>query len=265
MHSDESQDMTTITSVIVRSLFSKRAKEESPPGWKLFGRVPPKPVSARNPHEISSEYQSRQFKVEKPVFPPAGKKQGSEVMSTTALILENRPTNLPSKNPEEAEKHRQQYEEMVEAAKKKELRDLKLKKKQLQQQRKQEDQTMAAARAWNLEVLPNWDAVRNTKKVRDLWWMGLPPSVRGKIWKLAIGNDLNITHALYNICHERAEERIKFVQDESNLSSASDCAPDAEEAPNKESSVKVIKLDVSRTFPHLCIFQKVNKHCDKNS
>ncbi|GFN83403.1 TBC1 domain family member 14 [Plakobranchus ocellatus] len=212
----------------LKSLFSKRAKEESPPGWKLFGRVPPKPASARNPHEISSEYQSRQFKVEKPVFPPAGKKQGSEVMSTTALILENRPTNLPSKNPEEAEKHRQQYEEMVEAAKKKELRDLKLKKKQLQQQRKQEDQTMAAARAWNLEVLPNWDAVRNTKKVRDLWWMGLPPSVRGKIWKLAIGNDLNITHGTL----------------------------DAEEAPNKESSVKVIKLDVSRTFPHLCIFQK---------
>ncbi|GFN83366.1 TBC1 domain family member 14 [Plakobranchus ocellatus] len=141
----------------VESLFSKRAKEESPPGWKLFGRVPPKPASARNPHEISSEYQSRQFKVEKPVFPPAGKKQGSEVMSTIALILENGPTNLPSKNPEEAEKHRQQYEEMVEAAKKK-------------------------------------------------------------------------------------------------------GTPDAEEAPNKESSVKVIKLDVSRTFPHLCIFQKMTAY-----
>ncbi|KAK3743038.1 hypothetical protein RRG08_063904 [Elysia crispata] len=240
----------------LKSLFSKRVKEESPPGWKLFGRVPPKPASSRNPHEISSEYQSRQLKIEKPAFPSGVKKQGSEVMSTTALILENRPTNLPSKNPEEAEKHRQQYEEMVEAAKKKELRDLKLKKKQLQQQRKQEDQLMAAARTWNAEILPNWDAVRSSKKVRDLWWMGLPPSVRGKVWKLAIGNDLNITHALYNICHERAEERIKFVQDESCSSSASDCASDGEEAANKESSVKVIKLDVSRTFPHLCIFQK---------
>lgn len=240
----------------LKSLFSKRVKEESPPGWKLFGRVPPKAASARNPHEISSEYQSRHTKVERPAFSATGKKQGSEIMSTTALILEDRPTNLPCKNPEEAEKHRQQYEEMVEAAKKKELRDMKLKKKQLQQQRKQEDQLMAAARTWNTEILPNWEAVRGNKKVRDLWWMGLPPSVRGKVWQLAVGNDLNITHALYNICHERAEERIRFVQNESSLSSASDCVSDSEEDPNKESSVKVIKLDVSRTFPHLCIFQK---------
>ena len=34
---------------------------------------------------------------------------------------------------------------------------------------------------------------KNTKKVRDLWWVGLPPSVRGRVWKLAFGNDLHIT------------------------------------------------------------------------
>lgn len=33
----------------------------------------------------------------------------------------------------------------------------------------------------------------NTRKVRDLWWQGLPPGVRGKVWKKAIGNDLNIS------------------------------------------------------------------------
>lgn len=33
-----------------------------------------------------------------------------------------------------------------------------------------------------------------SKKVRDLWWQGIPPSVRGKVWSLAIGNELNITH-----------------------------------------------------------------------
>ena len=33
-----------------------------------------------------------------------------------------------------------------------------------------------------------------SKKARDLWWHGLPPSVRGKVWQLAFGNDLNITH-----------------------------------------------------------------------
>lgn len=35
---------------------------------------------------------------------------------------------------------------------------------------------------------------KQTKKVRDLWWMGLPTNVRGKVWQMAIGNELNITH-----------------------------------------------------------------------
>jgi len=32
-----------------------------------------------------------------------------------------------------------------------------------------------------------------TRKVQDLWWQGLPPGVRGEVWKRAIGNDLNIS------------------------------------------------------------------------
>lgn len=34
---------------------------------------------------------------------------------------------------------------------------------------------------------------KQTKRARELWWSGLPPCVRGKVWKLAIGNELNIT------------------------------------------------------------------------
>ena len=33
-----------------------------------------------------------------------------------------------------------------------------------------------------------------TTKVKLLWWKGLPPSVRGNVWRLTIGNDLNITN-----------------------------------------------------------------------
>ena len=29
--------------------------------------------------------------------------------------------------------------------------------------------------------------------MRDLWWLGLPPGVRGEVWKKALGNDLNIS------------------------------------------------------------------------
>ena len=43
-------------------------------------------------------------------------------------------------------------------------------------------------------VLTSYLSLRkSTKKVKDLWWNGLPSSVRGRVWKLAIGNDLHIT------------------------------------------------------------------------
>ncbi|XP_016334383.1 TBC1 domain family member 14-like, partial [Sinocyclocheilus anshuiensis] len=55
-----------------------------------------------------------------------------EPLSTTALILENRPANLPAKPEEEAQKHRQEYEEMVAQAKKRELKEAQKRKKQLE-------------------------------------------------------------------------------------------------------------------------------------
>ena len=35
---------------------------------------------------------------------------------------------------------------------------------------------------------------KGNKRTRDIWWQGIPPSIRGKVWILAIGNELNITH-----------------------------------------------------------------------
>ena len=35
-----------------------------------------------------------------------------------------------------------------------------------------------------------------SRKVQDMWRLGLPPSVRGQIWKLAIGNELMITKGI---------------------------------------------------------------------
>lgn len=40
---------------------------------------------------------------------------------------------------------------------------------------------------------------QHAKKTRELWWQGLPPSVRGKVWKLAIGNDLHITQGWFSL------------------------------------------------------------------
>lgn len=34
---------------------------------------------------------------------------------------------------------------------------------------------------------------RSSKRVRELWWLGLPPGVRGEVWRKALGNDLNVS------------------------------------------------------------------------
>lgn len=78
-----------------------------------------------------------------------------------------------------------------------------------------------------------------------MWWLGLPSSVRGKVWRLAIGNDLNLTQQLYEICLSRAQQRLSSPEPVK-------CESDFDQ----ECSMDVIQLDISRTFPSLCIFQE---------
>ncbi|KAI5101597.1 TBC1 domain family member 14 isoform X1, partial [Silurus meridionalis] len=94
----------------------------------------------------------------------------------------------------------------------------------------------------------------SSKRVRDLWWQGIPPSVRGRVWALAIGNELNITHELYDICLARAKE--KWSASPQSVTAAEGETGDVSHA-DREASLELIKLDISRTFPSLCIFQKV--------
>uniref|UniRef100_A0A7N6FDB9 Rab-GAP TBC domain-containing protein n=1 Tax=Anabas testudineus TaxID=64144 RepID=A0A7N6FDB9_ANATE len=241
----------------LRSLFARRLKDSRPvdqrdPGWKLFGRVPPRE---------GTEYETKSGKAGpgNPTSPRQSvrKNLDFEPLSTTALILEDRPANLPAKPAEEAQKHRQQYEEMVAQAKKRELKDAQKRKKQLEDRCKLEESIGSAAQTWNQEILPNWSTVCTSRRVRDLWWQGIPPSVRGKVWSLAVGNELNITHELFNICLARAKEKWRTT-------AAPATEPETEDADSsdRESSLELIKLDISRTFPQLCIFQKGGPYHD---
>lgn len=155
-----------------------------------------------------------------------------KVGGSTALIQQPRPANLPAKNALEEERHRKQYTAILEAARKRELREEKERKQQRECQLKEEKRLAEDSNTWNVYVLPKFENVKNTKKVRELWWRGLPPSVRGRVWKLAISNNLNVTPHLYNLCLDRAMS-----------------------SPNNE-SLAAIRLDVSRTFPTLCVFQE---------
>lgn len=65
------------------------------------------------------------------------------------------------------------------------------------------------------------------------------------MWRLAIGNELNLTSQLYDICLSRAQNRLNSPE-----------PPKCDSNIDPESSMDAIQLDISRTFPHLCIFQE---------
>ncbi|KAM6345697.1 TBC1 domain family member 14 isoform 2-T4 [Podargus strigoides] len=248
------------TNFFARNLFvrkqSARFEKQNDVGWKLFGKVPLRENSLKDAKKIQKEYDEKSGRAHRPLSPKQNvrKNLDFEPLSTTALILEDRPANLPAKPAEEAQKHRQQYEEMVVQAKKRELKEAQKRKKQLEERCKLEDSIGNAVLTWNNEILPNWETMCCSRKVRELWWQGIPPSVRGKVWSLAIGNELNITHELYDICLARAKEKWRSL---STGGAEVECEDAGFSAADREASLELIKLDISRTFPNLCIFQQV--------
>ncbi|XP_048220488.1 TBC1 domain family member 14 isoform X2 [Perognathus longimembris pacificus] len=230
-------------------------------GWKLFGKVPLRENAQKDSKRTQKEHEDKAGSPSRPPSPKQNvrKNLDFEPLSTTALILEDRPANLPAKPAEEAQKHRQQYEEMVVQAKKRELKEAQRRKKQLEARCRVEESIGNAVLTWNNEILPNWETMWCSRKVRDLWWQGIPPSVRGKVWSLAIGNELNITHELFDICLARAKERWRSLSTGGSEAESEDAGFPA---ADREASLELIKLDISRTFPNLCIFQQGGPYHD---
>ncbi|XP_007496832.1 TBC1 domain family member 14 isoform X3 [Monodelphis domestica] len=248
------------TTFFTRNLFARKQNARldtySDLGWKLFGKVPLRDNCQKDSKKTPKEYEEETGRPHKPLSPKQNvrKNLDFEPLSTTALILEDRPANLPAKPAEEAQKHRQQYEEMVVQAKKRELKEAQRRKKQQEERCRLEESIGNAVLIWNNEILPNWETMWCSRKVRELWWQGIPPSVRGKVWSLAIGNELNITHELYDICLARAKEKWRSLSTGASEAENEDASFSA---ADREASLELIKLDISRTFPNLCIFQQM--------
>uniref|UniRef100_A0A3P8V0X3 Rab-GAP TBC domain-containing protein n=1 Tax=Cynoglossus semilaevis TaxID=244447 RepID=A0A3P8V0X3_CYNSE len=228
-----------------------KAVSHNASGWRLFGKT-----AARDADQ-TTDFSSAPIAQCVPV-PGRRKKLEFEPLSTTALILEDRPANLPAKSEEETQRHKLEYEEMVAGAKKREMKDAQKKKRQMKERHRQEDSISNAMVIWNNEILPNWNTMKGTRRVRDLWWQGLPPSVRGRVWSLAIGNELNITPELYEIFLCRAKEKWRSYSETSSVNNDNGGASLAD----RESSLDLIKLDISRTFPSLFIFQRGGPYHD---
>ncbi|EFA86347.1 RabGAP/TBC domain-containing protein [Heterostelium album PN500] len=118
------------------------------------------------------------------------------ILSPTSLL--DRPSQLPPKSQEEILKHQREYEEIQKKAKKKLEKEAK-DKERLDILRKEKEKALIEARKiWEDDIIPNWKK-KDVKKIKEISWRGLPPAVRGKVWKLSIGNDLRITNDLFNI------------------------------------------------------------------
>ncbi|CAL8258982.1 unnamed protein product [Lota lota] len=262
---------SNIAEFFTRSLFSRKSKEPMVPtqnatGWRLFGKASPESNAGQQVrHETllyihgNIGYMYLNVPPQRPLPPGRRKQLEFEPQSTTALILEDRPGNLPAKCEEEAQRHRQEYQEMVAGARRREVKEAQRRKRKMKERHRQEESISHAINTWNSHILPNWEEMKCTRRVRELWWQGLPPSVRGRVWSLAIGNDLNITPELYDIFLCRVKDRWRCS---SETSSVNDSENGGASLADRESSLDLIKLDISRTFPSLFIFQKGGPYHD---
>ena len=159
--------------------------------------------------------------------------------SSTGLIFENRPINLPPKSSEETLKHQVQYQKMcLEAKRAQQIFDEKEEERQ-RLKLKREEFVSKSLQIWTQEILPTWnrhggiqqcpETALNAKAYK-LWWHGLPPreyskgiagvhvvmrlssGIRGKVWKVAIGNDLGLTYELFSQLEEMSREKIEAAK-----------------------------------------------------
>ncbi|EGG14675.1 drainin [Cavenderia fasciculata] len=217
-----------------------------------------------------------------------------EKMILNPNSLLDRPSQLPPKSQEEILKHQREYEEIQKKAKKTLEKEAKEKEKVDKERKEKEKLLIEARKIWEEEIIPSWDKKRDTKRIKEISWRGLPPAVRGKIWRLSIGNDLRITQDLFNISLGHANNAllafnktsssrksspkssdiastsstpstmtpngktplVNVKKNNSNLNLSADDI-DADDVLGLEStSLGMILQDIQDTFPSLLIFQK---------
>ncbi|KAJ4370610.1 hypothetical protein N0V83_005131 [Neocucurbitaria cava] len=135
-------------------------------------------------------------------FQPSAEKQ--------KYLSRTRPSWLPPKNPKEEKKHLREYQQML--ARIAEAERLEAQRAQ-QEALAHEKASRIKAEYWSSLLLPNWATEMTNPELRashrKMWWNGIPPRLRGEVWQKAIGNDLEVTEATYEIALEKARKEIE--------------------------------------------------------
>jgi hypothetical protein len=93
---------------------------------------------------------------------------------------------------------------------------------------------------WRLLILPDWTTYRQDRRTRELWWRGIPPSCRGKVWLAGIGNELELSESSYRSALIKAQERLRAEQ-----------ASNMEEDEGLEATVRHL---IAQTWPEERLF-----------
>ncbi|PSN65565.1 hypothetical protein BS50DRAFT_61899 [Corynespora cassiicola Philippines] len=129
-------------------------------------------------------------------------------------LSRTRPSWLPPKDPKEEKKHLKEYQKMLARIQEAERLEA---ERQEKEAAAREQAERVKAEYWSNLLLPNWDnEMRNPEHKsthRKMWWNGVPPKLRGAVWKQAIGNDLEVTETTFRVALEKAQHEIKELGD----------------------------------------------------
>jgi alpha-tubulin suppressor-like RCC1 family protein len=104
--------------------------------------------------------------------------------------------------------------------------------------REKEEELRRAKKLWRTRILRNWEESKDTPLAHSLWRQGIPPSIRARVWPLAIGNKLKITPDMYQIYRKRTQA---YKREQAS-------------AIGREHTLSLIDTDLPRTFPSLKLF-----------
>lgn len=121
-----------------------------------------------------------------------------------------------------------------------------------------EEELRRAKKLWRTRILRDWEESRDTPLAHSMWRQGIPPSIRAKVWPLAIGNKLKVTPEMYQIYRRRA---VAYKQQEREISSSfggggveMKRAMSDSMMNGREHTLALIDTDLPRTFPSLKLF-----------
>ena len=185
----------------------------------------------------------------------------SDTIESVTNKLTFRPKNLPKKTKEEEDYHRKLVEEnrklYLESLHKKQMKEMEYKKRLEKKMIKMQKMSQI----WLNEIIPNWTEKRKDKKIREYFYMGLPDTVRGRVWMLCLGNRFSITKEYYEIQVKNSKEILEKYKinkkEEMNDKTNDNIINDENDLKikDKEKSINIIELDIERTFPYLGVFR----------